>query len=350
MRIAIVTPFAMGMGGVEVFSSILRGLLEDAGHSVEFVTADNRPVDGLFDRLAIKVVGLPWVTRKVFQSRAKEFDLVIANGEFAFGVDHPKVIQIFHGCYRGFLSHLKPSLSLRQKVNLERFARLQKHASKSRYVVAVSSFVKGILEADGIVVDRVVPNAVDTTKFVPKGDAEFRDRFLFIGSYNRFGKGFDILEALVSRGLKIDCITNQDPGSGLGWVRQVPHAQLPDILPKYGAFLFPSRFEGMALSPLEAMSCGLPVLTSQVGFGLELQADIPEMVFDWRSEPSLDAIEAKARFLMDNREALSVRSRELVVEKYGLSRFRETWLSLVEELESTPAVPSYSGRREMFLI
>jgi len=51
------------------------------------------------------------------------------------------------------------------------------------------------------------------------------------------------------------------------------------------AFVFPSRYEGFGLPPLEAMACGTPVVTSNVSSLPEVAGDAavlvnPENVFD----------------------------------------------------------------------
>jgi glycosyltransferase involved in cell wall biosynthesis len=51
------------------------------------------------------------------------------------------------------------------------------------------------------------------------------------------------------------------------------------------AFVFPSRYEGFGLPPLEAMACGTPVVTSNVSSLPEVVGDAamlvnPENVFD----------------------------------------------------------------------
>jgi len=51
------------------------------------------------------------------------------------------------------------------------------------------------------------------------------------------------------------------------------HSKIPDLYYKYGFFIAPSRIEAQGLAMCEAMSCGLPVIASNIG-------GIPEFVRD----------------------------------------------------------------------
>ncbi len=60
----------------------------------------------------------------------------------------------------------------------------------------------------------------------------------------------------------------QDRVSFIGWV---PEEDKPAVFSEAGMFIFPSLYEGFGLPPLEAMSCGAPVIASNRG-------SLPEIV------------------------------------------------------------------------
>ncbi len=57
------------------------------------------------------------------------------------------------------------------------------------------------------------------------------------------------------------------------WIGHVDEADKPAVYRQAAAFVFPSRFEGFGLPPLEAMACGAPVITTTAG-------SLPEVVGD----------------------------------------------------------------------
>lgn len=57
------------------------------------------------------------------------------------------------------------------------------------------------------------------------------------------------------------------------WIDYAPADRLPALYGLAEAYVFPSRYEGFGLTPLEAMSCGTPVISSNA-------ASLPEVVGD----------------------------------------------------------------------
>jgi glycosyltransferase involved in cell wall biosynthesis len=57
------------------------------------------------------------------------------------------------------------------------------------------------------------------------------------------------------------------------WLSYVPYAELPQLLGRALALVFPSLWEGFGLPVLEAMACGTPVITSTAGALPEVAGD-----------------------------------------------------------------------------
>ncbi len=57
----------------------------------------------------------------------------------------------------------------------------------------------------------------------------------------------------------------------ISWVGMVPEAEKATLLSAATVFVFPSRYEGFGLDPLEAMACGTPVVCSNA-------TSLPEVV------------------------------------------------------------------------
>lgn len=151
---------------------------------------------------------------------------------------------------------------------------------------------------------RVVPCGVDRTRFHPEQDQSRIDEtrkltgtdrsyFLYLGTleprknlrrlavaYDAFRKGKSEYPMLVLAGGKgwlndelMRTIKELDLGEDIKLVSYVPEEHIRPLMSGALAFVFPSIYEGFGMPPLEAMACGVPVLTTHA-------ASLPEVVGD----------------------------------------------------------------------
>jgi glycosyltransferase involved in cell wall biosynthesis len=151
-------------------------------------------------------------------------------------------------------------------------------------IVAASSFSRATLIENGVAAEKISVNAygVDSTRFAPRrprgpGPA----RICFLGSVN-VRKGVPQLleawDALAPREAELWIIGPagetarrlMQGRSNVVYKGATPHTELPALLAQCDVLAFPSFFEGFALVILEAMACGLPVITTDATAGPDI--------------------------------------------------------------------------------
>jgi glycosyltransferase involved in cell wall biosynthesis len=110
----------------------------------------------------------------------------------------------------------------------------------------------------------------------------------------------------------------------------VPENELLYIYQKASIFIYPSFYEGFGLPPLQAMACGIPVITSNT-------SSLPEVVGDAALifEPTdIDGIaDAIKRIVFDDRLREELKMKGIKrSERFTLKNFAESTISVYEKL------------------
>jgi glycosyltransferase involved in cell wall biosynthesis len=127
----------------------------------------------------------------------------------------------------------------------------------------------------------VVPLGVDRQRFSVRDPVEARARLglprpylLFVGAGDERKDLTGMLAA--HAGLDVDLVvagTTGSPHDRVRWLGHVDDADLPWLYAGALGFVFPSLYEGFGLPILEAMSAGIPVVTSRVSAIPEVAGD-----------------------------------------------------------------------------
>jgi len=109
--------------------------------------------------------------------------------------------------------------------------------------------------------------------------------------------------------------------------------EMPVLMHSVDAFVFPSRYEAMSLSLLEAMAAGLPVVTARTAGGAEIITPECGIVLDDPDDPRLLAA-AIARLAADDdaRRNMGIAANELATG-FGWARMAAQYIALYRQLE-----------------
>ncbi|MEX3899276.1 glycosyltransferase family 4 protein [Paraburkholderia sp. BR10954] len=226
---------------------------------------------------------------------------------------------------------------------------------RSKVITAVSQKVADEIRAIGLTprnrVD-VIYNGVDTQGFAAaSGDrAKFRlpdDAFLllFVGDLRTPRKNLGtVLAALKHLPEHVQiAVAGFLPGSpypeqakALGIAHRVHFLglvkEMPVLMHSVDAFVFPSRYEAMSLSLLEAMAAGLPVVTARTAGGAEIITPACGIVLDDPDDPQALA-RAVAQLAGDDtaRRAMGQAASELATG-FGWARMAAQYIALYRQL------------------
>lgn len=202
---------------------------------------------------------------------------------------------------------------------------VRKTLSKLSGVISVSSNNKQVLLDNGIIEDpskiRVFPNGCDTSIFYPRDRDASRKALgipeglrvgIFVGSFIE-RKGPLRVDAASSdiENLKMIYIgagSQKPTGSNVIYCGRVEHDQIPQYFSAADFFVLPTKGEGCCNAIVEAMACGLPIISSDRPFNSDILDETNAIRIDPENIGALHEAMAKLSENDDLRDRMSAAS------------------------------------------
>jgi alpha-1,3-rhamnosyl/mannosyltransferase len=181
-------------------------------------------------------------------------------------------------------------------------------------VIAVSEFTKcELIDVLGVPEEkiRVIPNAVEDL-FTRDGPAAEGDYILTVGTLEPRKNLLRVVEAARRAGVELRVVGARGWGgvdlgaNGVRWLGEVSDEELARLYRGARCVAYPSLYEGFGIPVLEAMACGVPVVTSRGGATEEL-ADGAAVLVDPRDPAAIAAGIERATWQRDELVELGLR-------------------------------------------
>lgn len=197
------------------------------------------------------------------------------------------------------------------------FDRARRHFSNATAMLAVSTMIRDeLIEKLDILPDkiRVFPNGVDRRLFYPRDRAEMCRKhgipentfnISFVGTFDQIKGPARLLEAV--RGLRniglilVGAGDVQLESEQIAYKGKVPHKIVPELLAASDLFVLPTSEEGSCNAIVEAMACGIPIVTADGRYN----DDLVDSTMAIRVDPyNVAEIRCSIIELMENRDRL----------------------------------------------
>jgi glycosyltransferase involved in cell wall biosynthesis len=278
VRVTFVLPFVARTGGVRLVLQ-LAGRLHDAGHRV-IVVYPRRPYRfhysrrewlAEYRRTRTGPPGVSWFSLRAPLRRVPRIgNAYLPDADVVVATSWPTAIEAAGLAPRKgrgvhLLMHHESGTGLEKKIRSVYRLPLRR--------LVLSQAVRAQIEAKfGAEVDGVVPAGVDGSVFFPQGKRR-RDMVLAVvhpAAHKGARDAWAVFSRLAERRPELDLLAcgTLKPAD---WPDRFPFLFHPNdatlrlLYSSASIFLYPSRYEGFGLPPLEAMACGAPVVSTRVG-------------------------------------------------------------------------------------
>ena len=189
----------------------------------------------------------------------------------------------------------------------------------------------------------IIPNYIDTELFKPLLTQKEKDRIIFVGRLEEQKNLFNLIEAIDNLPIKLVLVGSgslkeklknftKDKNAKVEFKGNIPNEKLPEELNKSEVFILPSLYEGCPKTLLEAMSCGLPCIGTNVDGIKEI---IKHKENGYLCETSADSIRKAILEVLDDKmlqQKLSRATRRTILENFSFEKNIEKEMKIYQSL------------------
>ena len=214
-------------------------------------------------------------------------------------------------------------------------------------VVSVSTQMKSQLRRNEIVSDDtpivVLPNAIDTSKFRIMNKLDCRKKLgiddskfvvCFVGHFIERKGPLRVLRAIERHGDVYGIFVGGDnlptQSERIVFCGKVPHDELSVYLNAADVFVLPTLAEGCCNAIIEAMACGLPIISSNLPFNDDILNDTCSIRIDPNNIDEIAAAIESLKNDVKKRESMSI-AAQMMARKLDINERARTITGLIEQ-------------------
>lgn len=189
----------------------------------------------------------------------------------------------------------------------------------------------------------IIPNFIDANVYLPYNSKNKKESLLFIGRLTNQKNLFNLIDALKNSNYSLDIVGDGELKSQLmtyasqhnvnvNFLGRIPNSQIPALMNQYEVFILPSYYEGNPKALLEAMSCGLAVIGTDVeGIRDIIKHKENGYLCKTDSKSIRDAID---EIMHDKnlREVMGKNARKYVMENHDIEKITDLELQIYQRL------------------
>ena len=217
----------------------------------------------------------------------------------------------------------------------------------SKLIVTTDLMAKSIIKFQNKI--KVVPNYVETNHFKPDDSIKKDFDILFIGRLSHQKNFINLLKVINSLDIKVLVIgdgelrnemqvVHNNLNGRVKWITKVPNFDLPKYLNRSRIFILPSLYEGHPKVLIEAMSCGLAIIGSDVS---GINNIINHNQNGRLCKLSVQSMINEIQLLLDNKDlriSLGKNAHKYAINKFSLDKVIDLEFSIYKEIVSNKKI------------